>query len=360
MDQTIKLLKVIGSPFCENNENHLPLNEQEASYLYFYAKKNKIALYYLKSLEERDLLETFGLKENFYKELENHRRQSTTAIRIAELFNIENIDYAIFKSLVPFPGTPNDVDIIHFGSSNEYERAVEVMLKSGYVEVKGKVDTEQRMFHDVKTGGYLNPHPEKKDVFDIDLYQKISASYTIYLDKKKMQKHICYTEFLGHRIRILKPEAELVAIIIHSIIPEMLCTLFVYYATLYHIDGMSYDEINEFLDIARENHVTFSIRSNFSVVAELHKAAHGFIPKKLEFILKKVNWNVNEKNILIKSVYIMPYKYSVSAVSRTLLDKFSDTEFKKSFMKQIIYMSNPKMAKWVINNIILRRQRETY
>jgi len=60
----------------------------------------------------------------------------------------------------------------------------------------------------------------------------------------------------------------------------MLCTLFVYYATLHYLEKMNSKEIKRFIDIAKENNVTFPVRTHFSLVAELHNAAHGFVPRK--------------------------------------------------------------------------------
>ena len=354
---TIKLLRTIGSPFTSDQEP--PRSGSEALELYNHATKNKIGLFYLKTLRDRDKLEDFGLELKYQAEQKKHNEQSLTASRIAELFNSFGVNYAIFKSIMPFPATPNDVDIIHFGSDGEYEKAVEVMLQSDYMEVKGQADAEQRMFHDARDGE-LNPHPHKKDVYDVDLYQKVSASYVLYLDKRKLEKYVTEMNRSGNKFKVLKPEAELVTIIIHSIIPEMLHTLFVYYATLYHLDRLKSEDINRFINIAKENNVTFSVKAHCSLVAELHKEAHGFVPEKIEEILVKLGDEKREREISLKNNFKMPHKYSLSTVARILLEKAKEAEFRKSLIKQMGYMLNPKLAKWVISEIILRRRRETY
>jgi len=186
---TIKLLRTIGSPFAPEQKQVLPENKEEALELYEYATKNKIGLAYLESLKNQERLEEFGLKGKYEEEKKKHDEQWVTASRISELFNSHGINYAIFKSIMPFLATPNDVDIIHFGSDVEFERAAEIMLKSNYMEVKGEADTEQRMFHDARNGS-LDPHPKEKDVYDVDVYHKISASYVQYLDKRKLEKYV--------------------------------------------------------------------------------------------------------------------------------------------------------------------------
>lgn len=356
---TIKLLRTIGSPFPSEQKEVSPENKEEALELYEYATKNKIGLAYLESIKDQGKLEEFGLIEKYEEEQKKHNEQLITASRISELFNSSGVNYAIFKSIMPFPATPNDVDIIHFGSDDEFERAAEIMLQSDYMEVKGQADAEQRMFHDVKCGGCLDPHPKEKDVYDVDLYQKISASHLLYLDKKKLEKYIAEINIFG-KIKVLRPEAELVTIIIHSIIPEMLCTLFVYYATLHHLERMHSEEINKFIDIATENNVTFAVKTHCSLVAELHKVAHGFVPEEIKELLVKLGDEEREQEILLKNNFKMPHKYSLLAVTRILLEKAKEAGFRRSALKQGIYMLNPKLFKWVISEIVLRRDRETY
>jgi hypothetical protein len=327
--------------------------------LYASATKNKIGLLYLEALNDQGKLEEFGLKLKCQEEKKKHNEQLITASRVSKLFNSSCVNYAIFKSIMPFPATPNDVDIIHFGTDEEFERATEIMLQSNYVEVNGQADAEQRMFHDARDGK-LNPHPKEKDVYDVDLYQKVSASYVLYLDKIKLGKYVTEVDRSDIKIKVLRPEAELVTIIIHSIIPEMLCTLFVYYATLYHLERMNSEETNRFIEIAKENNVTFSVKAHFSLVAELHKAVHGFVPEKIEKILGELGDKTREKRFLLKNNFRMPHRYSWYAVIRTLLEKGKEDEFRRSAAKQMVYMLNPKLFKWVISEVILRRKRETY
>lgn len=356
LNLTIKLIRVIGSPF--NPDRILPDNAEEALELFYYAKKNKIALLYLESLRERGKLEDLGLDSNYKSEKMKHDEQLFTACRISEVLNSNYIDYAIFKSLMPFPATPNDVDIIHFGSDKEFEFASRAILNSNYIEVEGYADAEQRMFHDRRVCDHLVK--AKKDIYDVDLYHKISASYVQYLNKAMLKKHVIIKEINGVPIKVIRPEAELIAIIIHSIIPEMLCTLLVYYATLYYIKDIGTRKNDNFIDIARENKVCFSIRAHFSLVAEIHKTVHGVIPIELREIIDRIGPDDYEKMKLIKNEYAMPYKYSLYTISKVFLEKSGEAGFRKSVLKQMIHMLNPRLCKWVIYNILWRRQRETY
>jgi hypothetical protein len=359
MNTTMKLLRTIGSPFALEQKQDLPTNSYEALELYDYATKNKIGLLYLDALKNQGKLEEFGLELKYQEERKKHNEQVTTAIRVSKLFNSSNINYMVFKSFMPYPAVPNDVDIVHLGSEETYKKVVEIMLQAGYIQFFGIGKTEsQVMFHDSRGGNHLGGH--EKDIYDIDIYRMIAASHIIYLDKKKFVKYVTEMNVLDVQIKVLKPEAELVAIITHSIIPEQLCTLSVYYATLYYLVKMNIKEINRFIDIARENNVTFPVRAQCSLVAELHKVAHGFVPEELVEILTRLGEETQEKRYLIGKNLKVPYLYSKSVVIKTMLEKMHEKKFRKSVIKQGLSMLDPRFAKWVISDVLRRRKRETY
>lgn len=248
MNRTVKLLRIIGSPFAPEQKQELPENKEESTELYIYAMKNKIGLLYLETLKNQGRLEVFGLESEYQEEHEKHNEQVTTAFRIAKLFNSNNINYIVFKSIMPYPAVPNDIDIVHLGSDDEYKKAKGIILQNGYEEFFGEfgsgISPSQTMFHDSRDGPHLGL--SKKDIYDIDLYREIMASYIVYLDREKFKKYVTEMDVSGMRIRVLEPEAELVALITHSIIPEQLCTFSVYYATLHYLAKMNLEEINRF------------------------------------------------------------------------------------------------------------------
>jgi len=356
---TIKLLRTIGSPFIAENKPVIPQNREEALRLYEYAKKNKIELLYLTSLKDQEKLKDFGLECKYYEEFKKYNEQLITAVRIAKLLNLSGVNYAIFKSIMPFPATPNDVDIIHFGTDKEYNTLIEKIRLSGeYKEIvspRGYPYSFKHDFHDARKCEHIDLY--KKDIYDIDIYHGLTVSYIRYLSEKKIKKHITKIKILNNEIKVLSPEADLVAIIAHSIITEQLLTLLVYYATLYHLTEIS---INDFISIVRENYVTFPVKTHLSLVAELHKAAHGFVPEKIKEMLAELGEETSERIKLLKNNLKMPYKYSLSSVIRTFLEKAREDKFRRSVVKQTVYMLNPKLAKWVIYNILWRRIRETY
>lgn len=360
MTLTRRLLKIIGSPFCGSEERDLPDDVDDAKALYALAMKNKIGLLFLTTLNERGELEKYSLVDEYICEMKKHNDQITTLCRVSYLFNIHNVKYAIFKSHMPFPATPNDIDVIHFGSEDEFLKVCSLMLASDYQEVIGTADTQQRMFHDTVIGGILAPHPKQKDVFDIDIYQKVSASHLIYLDKAILEKYVLNADLEENQVKVLSSEAELMAIIIHSIFPELLCTAFVYYSTLYYVDKMDDEGILRFVGVIKENFVKKATRAHFSIVAELHNETHGFVPSKIDRICTLLGGRDNEIKSLVRNDFKFPHKYSVDCFLRVTAEKCHDNEFRQSIPTQIVFSLNPKNLKWIVYNLIWRYQRETY
>jgi len=355
MNPTFKLLRTIDSPFKLVGEL---LERKQALELYDYAVKNKIGLFYLKAIKDQGKLEEFGLESEYRKEHAKHSKQLITVRRIAKFLNSMNVNYAVFKSILPYPATPNDVDILYLGSSEEYKKVVETLLKNGYISPRDGSGPHVVMLHDRRARDHDSLHG--KDVYDIDLYNEVAISHVVYLDKGKLAEYVTDTYALGGRVKVLKPEVELLASIVHSVIPEQLFTLFVHYATLYYLEKMGPKEIRYFVDIAEDSNVVTPIRAHLSMVAALNLVSQGFVPDKIEEILAKLGEETREKRILIKNNFKAPHRYSWSILIRTLLEMMKGKEFQKSIAMQMVHMLKPKFANYVVGQLAWRRNRVTY
>ncbi|MEM5816016.1 MAG: hypothetical protein QXL14_03135 [Candidatus Aenigmatarchaeota archaeon] len=356
---SLELIKFLGSPFADS-EISPSLSEKEVKILYNLALKNKVALLFLEKLRDSGLLEKSGLNSEYEKLMKKRNEQFRTAIRISSILDNLKIEYSVFKSILPFPSIPNDIDMIHFGSSEEFQDLITNLQNFGYLLVESGADAEQRMFHDAILGGKTLKHPRDKDEYDVDIYNKISASYLIYLDKVKLKKCVRDVQILNEKIRNLTPEAEIIVFSIHSIIPEQLFTLMAYYSILYYLEGLNSAKIENFVELTKENRVVYPVKSCLSIVAELHRSAHGFVPEKIEELIEIFGIDKSETKKLIDSDYKLPFRFSWSAIIKTIAEKTKEKEFRRSMLKQTIYMANPKLARWVLWNIIWRRKRESY
>ena len=353
MNPTFKLLRAIGSPFV--SESECPQNRREAVELYSHALKNKIGLLYLEALSREGKLGKLRL--DYEKQHVIASEIISTVVRACRVLNLEGIDYTVFKTLKAYPDTPHDIDILLFGSNKEFCRARDAMLKANYKATKPGCN--QLMVFDPRGGNSTNPD-EGITIYGVDLYKEVAASHIIYLDKRKLSRYRAETELDGEKIKVLAPEAELTTIIIHSLIPEQLYTLATYYTTLFPIAEMKTKAVHRFIDIVKENNITSVARLNLALASALHEAAHGFIPEKLSEVSANLVGKTKETKTLAQSDFKMPYCYSWSTIIRTLLEKSKERRFTRSVARQAVSMLNPRLAKYVLSEIVDRRRRETY
>lgn len=364
-NSTIKLLRIIGSPFTHGHER--PKTRNEALKLYKYATMNKIGFTYLESLKGLKLLEELGLETKYREEQKKFEEQLVTAVRISKILDSFNVEYVIFKSIMPFPAVQNDIDIIIFGSYNDYKTVINGIAKFGYMDLRkvyadkisNKQDAFTRQFHDPRD----NAHKDfsAKDAYDFDIYQEVSLmDYMVYLDKKILRNYITTINLLNHQIKVLKPEAELVTIIAHSIIKEQLFTLHTYYAVLHHLAKMNSKQIKEFVTIVGRSNVTKPVRACFSMITEMHNLIHGFYPEKLTDIITIIGCEKRETKNLIKKDLEVPYHYSVSLIAKTFLDITKESKVRKSILRQVKSMINLEGIKRIYKGFTSLRIRYTY
>jgi len=355
---TLKLLRIIGSPFMSELES--PQDSNEALELYQHALKDKIGLTYLEALRAQGNLNKFGLEMKYEEEQHKYNTLRLTASRVCHQLNSHGIKYAVFKSIMPFPAVTNDTDILHLGSTDEYHKAVVVLTQAGFtVHNEEEPVPLQVEFHDARDGPHLIIGG--KDPYDFDLYKEASTSHIIYLDRRKLVKYVTDMNVLGEQIKVLKPEAELIAMITHALFPELLYTLLVYYATLYCLRELGSKGISEFIHVARVNNVTYQVKTHCSLTAVLHQEAHGFVPNELKEVLRELGNNPHEVKFLQRNQLKTPYRYSWGAVIRAFLEKVKERKFLMSIIKQTAAtISNPKLARRVWRNLIWRKSRETY
>ncbi len=357
MNNTISLLRIIGTPFQEYNNQIMPDDLTEAKKLFKYAEKNKIGLLYLQSLKNKNLLKKYDLEYLFDLEMDKHEKQIITAVNICKHLNNIKCDYALFKSIFYFPATPNDVDIIIFNSEDIYLQILDKLPHLGYERIEDVPSPSEVMFHDLRENQHVINN--SKDIFDIDFYREAGASHVIYLDKRKLRKFKINSILHGESIPIFCPEAELITIITHAIVPEQIITLLIYYATLEYLKDKF--DLDLFLSIAQENEVIYPVKIHFSIIASLHMRAYGFVPKPVKYILKNIGTSKNEIKKLNLHKCEMPHKCSLNVIILILILKSKEAIFRKSLIKQIYFMlMDPDLMKWVIHNFLWRRKRNTY
>jgi len=342
LNQTIEMLRIVGSPFTSTAE--MPRGGREAPELYTLAVNNRMPLLYLDALKRQGRLNE--LEPTYEQRYTRYLRFLDTLVKTSSFLNSLNIEHVVVKTIRPYPATPNDIDILCLGSNHDYREAVREMFQAGYQKVSNIPSARQVKLY----------HPEDKTW--IDLHKEMGVSAIICMDKKRLGKYAVDRELPnGGKIRVLTPEADLALVMLHSLVTEQLYTLAEYYTTLYWLAEMDEQRVGSFISIAKENNITLAARTHIALTAALHEAAYGVVPDILHNVLTELGTNMPEISRFEQNEFKMPYMYRLSTVMKALLEKMRESTTRKSVISQMTYMLNPNFTRFLIQGIRQHRTR---
>jgi hypothetical protein len=341
MNPTVRLLQAISTPF-EDGTKHPPTVPRQFLALYRYSVKNRVSLPYLEALLERQNL---AILKSVYREEHRKYLKTLNAItRVSTLLADKNIEHVVFKTIRPYKSTTVDIDILIFGNEYVHKKSVETLRKAGYSLV----------VHGPRSTTLWDPELN----MGIDLYKQVSVSFITYIDKLKLVDYVTTAKLPNSGyVKTLKPEADLSCIIAHSIIKEQMYTLSEYYTFIHYLKQMN---INNFLQIVKQNNITSATRTHASITALLHRAAHNTIPEELQQIIESLGEENLETTRLIKNDFETPHKYHPITIAKSLLEIAKGEKCRNSMAMQIYYMLNPRFTKKFLKDIIQHVKRETY
>ena len=337
--KTLALLRLINTPFVKETEAS---DESILQDLYKYALKNRMPQLYLDALKKKQRLFTL---ESAYEETHGKYLKAMKGIaKASQLLQEDGIPHATFKTVRPYESTTVDVDVIIFGDRKNYIRSIQAMLKAGYGFVC--------------FGPWSTTLWDKEANIGIDLYEQVAVSFIVYMDKQTLGNYLTTKKLLNNGYaRALKPEADLACIVAHSLIKEQMYTLSEYYTFIYYLKQMN---IDNFLQIVRQNNITSATRTHASITALLHKVAHKTIPEELQQIMERLGEENFETTRLIQKDFETPHKYHPITVAKSLLEIAKGNKTRNSMVTQIYQMLNPRFTKKFLKDIIQHVKRETY
>lgn len=354
MSRTYELIKIIGSPFVEKISQ---INTRTLEDIYDQAFADRVALLYLSI--HRNKKRWSLLLEKKYQALKN-RREKTLDV-IADLGTCLNMlgqnDYAVFKSLKPYPATPNDTDIIMFGNHEKFKQALNTLYEENY------------LFHEWAPMQTTLIHPEGKGktgkgkkggTWYVDMYSDISTDYFLYIDKKSLVPYVETRIVKGKPVQNIRKEIELAIILFHNVFPERTFQLEHFYMPLYHLAEDDFD-IEIMLKFVRDQKLVRALSTNLTLVAHIHNEIFGFVPERITQILEKTGKNIPELKRFITKKQTTPYMISPKTFWLTFLDKIYDPAAFKSLISQGIHMLNPVFFLDVVKSLVNRfSERGTY
>ena len=352
---TIELLRVIGSPFGDFGTTEDPAESEE---LYYYAFKNRVGLLYLEALKRRSKLSKLRSE---YEELDYRARETlVTAARVATVLNQAHIPYVLFKTLRPYPATPNDVDVVFLGPDSEFGSIKRALMDAGYLQEEEHPGPLQVLFFDPRRGGDV--HWDKHGgIYYVDVYETVAADYFVYLSKKELQGNVISVQIAhpASEVSVLCPELELAAILMHSVFPTKTYALEIFYTTCFYFARFEEQEIERFISFTKRNHFVLPVRSSLSITAALHHEAFGRVPSRLSDVLQRLGGeHKGESESLRENDFRVPHKHGFDTFFGSFLAKLVEPSSLASLAVQAWHMLEPKFARDVFVSLWKRWKNE--
>jgi hypothetical protein len=339
VNMTLNLLQILES---SDNLAIETLTEDEAKQLYELSAKNRI---------KTNFLEKFACTDKFPDLRRLSDREQTAYLemlsavhRISKRLADANISHAVFKTIRPYRSTTVDIDTIIFGNENEYWKALGIMKGGNY----------PMLAYGPMSATFWDPQAD----LGIDLYNEIAVSALCYMDKDQLMGFSKTTALPnGENANLMKPEADLLTIVAHSIIKEQMYTLSEYYSFVKYLEKI---DTNEFVDLVSKTNLKNPAKTHTSITALLFRATYGKTSKKLQDILEAIGRDDFELSRIVKNDLQTPHKYHPLTLGKALLEIAKGKKSRVSFALQIYSMASPRFTSKFLRATLQHMVRETY
>jgi len=336
-NMTIQLLQIIGSPFTSPiNLAYFPDNHIRQ--LFKLAFQNRVELLFLDALNR--LKKIRGLEQEYIKLKNRYAMTLSVIAKACYHLGASNIPYVVFKSIKPYPATPNDTDILCLGNAEDYKKGMDAFFEAGYKE--HGVAPLQTNIYDPRGEGKIGPG-KKGGIYYIDFYQDVATDYFVYINKKRLVPFVRDHEVNAVSTNVLAPEPELGIVLFHNVIPEKTFHLEHFYLPLYRFSDPSFN-IETFCQFVENNQLVVPVRANLSLIEALHKKAFAMVPRPILMLLNRWGREKSETDRLIQGKISVPYYFTKSIFCKAFLFKLRDPNSVKSIFNQGFHMLNPKFA----------------
>ena len=335
-EDTLLLIRSIGMPdfLCSSRQSM-----EKAFRLVDLARLNKIILFYLESLAKMHKKD-----EKLKKQLQKFRRQHDKTIllitQLAELFESNGVEYTFFKTIKPFPHTPNDADIL-FASTEDLKHAVRVLKANNWVVL----DRDRYGVTLYNSSFDLNA----------DLHLEPMVSNLLYLDKRLLFEHIVDHDINGHRVKTLDNCAEIIAIAGHIGYKEHIFTLNDFYTIVLLAEKVVQKDFSEMVDMAKNRWV---VATQLKLASYLANAAFGKNSLKINNLsLCLSNVSMVDGLAFNKQMLTMPYRFPKSSVAFALIEKIMVDPLSRASLPRALKES---MSTSQLHNLLSHFNRESY
>lgn len=260
-------------------------------------------------------------------------------------------DWVLFKSIKPFAATPNDTDWFPLDPRRHRELVDYLISYGGF---KWLEDAPRQTTLIEQGGAGITDTTKKGGIYYIDCYVAPSTDYFVYLDPRRMRNLTEIAEVAGYPVPILKPHAELAAIMFHNVFPEKTFTIESYYLVKCYLDLMEErGTLDAFVDVCRTQKVEYACAVNLALARDIDKAQFGIEDSRIDRILRALRHpglQISDFDPLGS----FPYDLPARAFWRSFISKQRDRTSFVSTLNQGAHMLSPVFFADVIR-IIWRR-----
>ena len=347
------LFQVIGSPHSQN-ETIIKLKGNQIDEIFSYSFENRVALLFLEKLDSAGYRLTAEGLSNLERLRERRRNTDRVLEKITSVLNekFQN-EWVFFKTLKPFPSTPNDTDWFPFDVRN-HEKMCKHLCENGFSFLE-QAPLQTTLIED--SGRGIADSDKRGGVWYIDCYKQPGADYFIYLDPLKLKKHITFETIDGVQMPNLSPHAELSAICFHNVFPERTYSIETFYLILHYMLLIETEEnLDLFIRTSKELHVVRAIVANLKITQSLHIQHFGVPVDSISYVLEELAGTaiLSEKE---RNPIVLPHYFDVSTFWMCFFEKLQEPLSLKSLFVQFFHMLNPIFFIGVVRILIKRLSR---
>lgn len=335
VEDPLTLIRMVGSPFVEKGTHAFEIGEMDADRLYGVAFENRVELLYLRALEENGLLAGFeGHKAQMEERCTLTRRIAAEA---SATLTTAAVPHVVFKSIKPYPATPNDTDILCLGDETAYQRGLQALSNAGYGTI-GIAPMQSLLYHPDGEGKVDSK--KKGGTYYVDFYRGVAVDYYEYVSRESVAPYVEVRDVDGRQVHLLAAEPELAIVMFHNVFPEKTFQLEHFYLCLYGLANPEFD-LGRLVEFVESNAMIAAVRCNLTIVEALHDRAFGSVPAPLRGLLDRWGREESVAASLRRARYRVTFVFSARVFWWVFASKLADPFSRRSLRRQLLHMTNP-------------------
>lgn len=336
IETTRLLLQTIGCPIGTGSVTPDPGMIDE---LAPYAFRNRVGLLFLEVCVSRGV-KLGDVAEEMYQSLTARRKATDqVVVKLAKrLDEVARDEWVLFKSIKPFPSTPNDTDWFPL-DSRRHKELCEHLLADGQFKL---LEVAPRQTTLIEAGGdSITDTTKRGGIYYVDCYMFPSTDYFVYFDSARLRKHLQHTTVAGYEVPILAPHAELAAIMFHNVFPERSFSVESYYLIKTYLDSVEREHtLDDFVAICREHKMELAAAANLSATSEIDLTHFGAVDGRIVKLLTDLGTSpVRLRGFDANGA--LPYEFSNRVFWSVFALKQRDPVALRSSIVQALHMLNP-------------------